>query len=196
MNSIIADVIEYYLNLEPLLLIFWTIAIISSVIFLFQAILSLLGLGGAGDLDADFDGNLDGDGSSFQWLSFRNMVNFLLGFGWSGVLLYNQISNVSILILVSLIIGLSFVAIFVFVMKQFYRLEENNTFNIQNTLNKTAQVYLAIPAMKQGKGKILISINGSVRELDALSEAEAIETGSMVRVIKIIDNSLITVEKI
>ena len=179
-----------------MLLIFWCIAIISSLIFIIQSILSLLGFGGADDLDADFDGNLDGDGSSYGWLSFRNMINFLLGFSWSGVLFYNQIANTSLLIFISLVIGLAFVAMFVLIMRQFRKLEENNTFKIENTVNKTGQVYLAIPAMRQGKGKILISINGSTRELDALSEADAIETGSLVRVTKVIDNTLLSVEKI
>ena len=196
MNFLISNLLDYFLNLEPLLMFFWTISIITTLVFLVQAILSLLGIGGADDLNADFDGNLDGDGSSFSWLSFRNMINFLMGFGWSGVLLYHQISNVSLLVFVALVVGISFVAMFAMIMRQFHKLEENNTFNIQHTLNKTAQVYLTIPAMKQGKGKIHISVNGSLRELDALSESDLIETGSMVKIIKVIDDTLLTVEKI
>jgi hypothetical protein len=35
--------------------------------------------------------------------------------------------------------------------------------------SKTAQVYLTIPEAKSGKGKVLISINGAMHELDAMT---------------------------
>ena len=195
MDSMVHEVLEYFLNLEPMLLIYWVIALVASFIFLIQTILVILGLDGGADFDADFDGNLEGD-SSFHWLSFRNIVNFMLGFGWAGVLLYDVIVSPALLVLASTGTGVIFVLMFLMIMQQFRKLEENNTFTIQKTLNKTAQVYLTIPAQKKGKGKILISVNGTTHELDALSESEAIETGAMVKVTRIIDNSLISVERI
>jgi hypothetical protein len=37
--------------------------------------------------------------------------------------------------------------------QQILKLSENNSFKIENTLHKTAQVYLTIPEAKSGKGK-------------------------------------------
>ena len=76
------------------------------------------------------------------------------------------------------------------------KLAEDNSFKISNTLNKTADVYLTIPEKKTGKGKIMISINGSFHELDAMTENEQIPTGSVVKVVKIEHSDILIVETI
>jgi len=80
-------------------------------------------------------------------------------------------------------------------MNQVRGLAEDNTFKIESNLNKTAEVYLSIPENKTGKGKILISINGSFRELDAMTEKNRIPTGSVVKVLKV-KNKILLVEEI
>ena len=65
-----------------------------------------------------------------------------------------------------------------------------------NTLNKTAEVYLTIPEYKKGKGKIMISVNGSYHELDAMTENDKIQSGSVVKVVKIENNNILIVETI
>jgi hypothetical protein len=57
-------------------------------------------------------------------------------------------------------------------------------------------VYLSIPGNKGGKGKIQVSVKGTVHELDAITESNRIESGSMVRIIRIENNSLVVVEKL
>ena len=48
-----------------------------------------------------------------------------------------------------------------------------------------------------GKGKILISVGGSLRELDALTdEKEPIYSQSTVKIVKIENNNILIVEKI
>ena len=77
------------------------------------------------------------------------------------------------------------------------KLSENNSFNIKETLNKTAEVYLSIPENKTGKGKVMLSVRGSVHELDAMTiDQEKINTGSIVKIISIDNNQLLIVEKI
>ncbi|MDP2059437.1 MAG: serine protease, partial [Flavobacteriaceae bacterium] len=104
------------------------------------------------------------------------------------------ISNKTMLILISLLVGVLFVVVFFIIIKQIQKLAENNSFNILNTLNKTAEVYLTIPAEKSGKGKILISVNGSYHELDAVTEKEEIKSGSIVKIIRIDNGDLLIVE--
>ena len=56
-------------------------------------------------------------------------------------------------------------------------------------------MYLTIPGKKVGKGKILISVRGSVRELDAMTDnEEKIPTGSVVKVIRIENENILIVE--
>jgi membrane-bound ClpP family serine protease len=63
-------------------------------------------------------------------------------------------------------------------------------------MNKTASVYLTIPASKSGKGKIQISVRGSMHELDAMTEGDKIETGAPVKVVRVEGSTLVFVEKI
>lgn len=183
-------------NLDPLLKTFWFIAIPTSLIFFFQTVMTFLGTDSFDGIEPDFDSNLDGADSPFQLFSLRNLINFLLGFGWTGISFYTSISNKPILILLSLVIGILFVYIFFVIIKQIQKLAENNSFKISNTLNKTAEVYLTIPENKNGKGKIIISVNGAFHELEAMTEKDKIVSGSIVKVIRIENENILIVETI
>lgn len=150
-------------NYEPLLKAFWYIALPVSIFFGLQTIMTFIGLGGA-ETDADTDGG-DSGNMPFELFTLRNLINFLLGFSWTGISLYHKIENKTILIGVAVIIGIAFVAVFFFLIKQILKLSEDNSFKIEDALNKTADVYLAIPENKSGKGKVQISVNGSFHEL-------------------------------
>ena len=81
--------------------------------------------------------------------------------------------------------------------KQLMKLAEENNFKMDETLGKTAEVYLTIPANKSGKGKVLISVRGSVRELDAMTETdEAITSSTLVKISRIENSNVLIVEKI
>ena len=183
-------------NLDPLLKTFWFVAIPVSVIFIIQTILTFIGADTSDGTSADFDGDLQGSEAPFQLFSLRNLINFLLGLSWAGISFYGIIANPLVLILVSLLVGVFFVGLFFIVIKQLRKLAEDNSFKISDTLNKTAEVYLAIPENKQGKGKILISIKGAFHELDAMTENERIATGKTVKVVKIENNDILIVETI
>lgn len=183
-------------NLEPLLQTFWYVAIPTSVIFIIQMIMTFVGTDSSDGIDADFDGDLHDGHAPFQLFSLRNLINFLLGFGWTGISFYSTIENKIALIILSLIIGVLFVAVFFMIIRQVQKLAEDNSFNIENTLHKTAEVYLPIPEKKSGKGKIMISVNGAYHELNAMTENEKIPASTIVKVIKIENNNILIVETI
>jgi membrane protein implicated in regulation of membrane protease activity len=187
---------EIFDGLDSFLKTFWFVAIPTSVIFLIQSIMTFVGSDATDGLQTDFDGDITNNDQPFQLFSFRNLINFLLGLSWTGISFYSLIENKTILITLSLLIGLVFVYVFFIIIKQVQKLAEDNSFKISDTLNKTADVYLTIPENKNGKGKVMISINGSFHELDAMSENNSIPTGSVVRVTKIENNNLLIVEKI
>jgi hypothetical protein len=188
---------EFLNELPSEIKLFWYIAIPISLIFCIQTILTFVGSGGSDGIEADFDGDLDGAGETpFQLFSFRNLINFLLGFSWTGISFAKLIPNTSLLILVSLLVGFAFVYFFFFIIRQIQKLGEDNTFKAEKTINQIADVYLAIPGRMQGKGKIMVSLNGSVRELDAMTEQEKIETNATVRIKKIESGNIFIVEKL
>jgi hypothetical protein len=183
-------------NLEPLLKTFWFVAIPSSIIFIIQTIMTFVGLDSSDGMEADFDGDLSGADAPFQLFSLRNLINFLLGFSWTGISFYTTILNKPLLISLSLAVGVLFVYLFFIIIRQMQKLAEDNSFKIVNTLHKTAEVYLTIPENKTGKGKIMISINGAFHELAAMTENEKIQTGSVVKVVKIENDNILIVETI
>jgi len=185
---------EILQNLDPLLKVFWFVAIPSSLIFLIQTVMTFIGADSTDGMNADFDGDLGGADTPFQLFSLRNLINFMLGFSWTGISFYSSISNKLILLFISLAVGVFFVFLFFIIIKQLMRLAENNSFKFSNTLNKTAEVYLTIPEKKTGKGKIMISINGSFHELNAMTEKESIPTGSVVKVVRIENSDTLIVE--
>ena len=188
---------DYFNNLEPLLKTFWFIALPASVVFVIQTIMTFMGADSHDGTDADFSGHLNDGHAPFQLFSLRNMVNFLLGVGWTGVSFYGTITSPIGLAALSLGVGVIFVSMYFVIMRQMLKFGEDNSFKMTSVLNKTAEVYLAIPENKQGKGKVMLSINGSVRELDAITEhSSKIATGSVVSIIKIEGESLLVVKPV
>lgn len=187
---------DFLENLPPLLQTFWYVAIPTSLIFILQSIMTFVGTDASDGVNADFDGDFEGAETPFQLFSLRNLINFLLGFSWSGISFFGLIKNSLILISTSVLVGVAFVGVFFVIIRQIQKLAEDNTFDIQKLINKTGEVYLSIPAKKSGKGKIQISINGAFHELDAITEHDTLPTGSFIKVVKAIDSDLVIVEKI
>ena len=189
--------LDSILNSDPYLRTFWLIALPVSLIFIIQSIMTFAGMDGGDGVHADFDGDMSGDQVPFQLLSLRNMINFLLGFSWSGISFYGLIQNKLLLVLVSLTVGCVLVGLFFVIMKQISKLAEDNTFKITDCINKSGSIYIPVPADKSGSGKVQISVKGAVHELEAITcSKEKLETGCPVKVIEIVDNKFLMVEKI
>jgi len=187
---------EFFDQMEPLLKIFWYVALPSSLIFLIQTVMTFMGMDSSDALDDGAGLTLFGAETPSELFSLRNLINFLLGFSWTGISFYTTISNKFTLILVALQVGILFVFLFLFIIRQLQKLSEDNTFQIESTLHKRAEVYLSIPGHMQGVGKITISINGSFRELEAMTEHERIETGALVEIQTIESNNVLIVKPI
>lgn len=187
---------EFLAEMEPSLRALWYIALPTSLIFLFQTILTFIGSDSGDGINADFDGNLEGMDAPFQLFTLRNLINFLLGFSWTGITFYHSIENYTLLLLLATAVGLGFVWLFFFIIKQITKLAEDNTFKLEHALQKSGTVYLTIPGQKQGTGKISISIKGSHKELSAISLSDKIDTGAAVKVVGIEGGTLLIVEKI
>lgn len=190
-----SPLMEFFNNMESLLQVFWYIAIPVSIIFVIQTILTFIGMDGSDGVEADFDSDFDGDGAPFQLFSLRNLINFLLGFSWTGILFYNSLSA-TLLVLLALVVGTLFVVLFFLMIRQILKLAEDNTFKAEHTVGQIAQVYLTVPEQKTGKGKVQVSVRGTTHELNAITDGERLSSGEMVRVIRIETGNLLVVEKI
>lgn len=189
-------IMEFFEGMEPLLKAYWFIALPASAIFVVQTIMTFMGGDASDGLDADFDGDLGHADGPFQLFSLRNLINFLLGFSWSGVSFYDTIESKMLLIVVSAVVGILFVVVFFLIIMQVRKLGEDNSFAITDALHKTGSVYLTIPAERGGTGKVQVSVKGAVHELDAITLGDRLNTGSLIRIIEIENNHLVLVEKL
>ena len=189
---------ELFNSLEPLQKFFWIIALCASLVFLIQTIMTFVGLGTDADVDAGpMDGSVDSveDGSLSGVFSFRNLINFLLGYGWAGVLLFDSFEKRLVLQLVAIAVGLVFVLAFVFMFRQVMKLSHDGSFKMQEAVGLKADVYLRIPASRSGRGKVQVSVKGSVHEIDAMTDnSEEIATGAQVKIVKVLGDDLLLVE--
>ena len=186
---------EWFDSLAPLLRFFWITAGVSSLIFAIQMIMVFMGMDTSDGSDVDLHGGMNEE-SPLQFLSIRNLVNFFLGFGWGGVCFYDTFSSQVAVIICASITGIVFVLLFFALIKQFLKLDKDNTFKINEIQNKVADVYLVIPGENTGKGKIQVSVRGAVHEIEAITTGERLPTGSKVRVIEVIDNQIALVTKL
>jgi hypothetical protein len=189
---------ELFNSLEPLQKIFWIIACCASLIFIIQTIMTFIGLGADADVDAGpMDGAVDSveDGELSGVFSFRNLINFLLGYGWAGVLLFNDIEKRWLLQLVAICVGVLFVLAFVFMFRQVMKLSHDGSFKMNETVGLKADVYLRIPAARSGRGKVQVSVKGSIHEIDALTDNDAeIPTGGQVEIVEVLGDDLLLVK--
>ena len=189
---------DLFNSLEPLQKFFWTIACCASLVFIIQTVMTFVGLGTDTDVDAGpMDGSVDSmeDGALSGVFSFRNLVNFLLGYGWAGVLLHDSIEKGWLLQLSAIAVGLVFVLAFVFMFRQVMKLSHDGSFKMQEAVGLKADVYLRIPAARSGRGKVQVSVKGSVHEIDAMTDNETeIATGGQVQIVDVLGDDLLLVK--
>jgi len=211
---------DWWDGLTMLEQVFYYCAIPATIILVIQTILSILGIGN-GDGDVDFDSDIDGDtsidsdfdgtvgtaaestiidtvesASSLKFFSIRGIVAFFSLFGWVGVVLAEEGLNTLLIFFIATISGL--IGMFVIAM-MFYlisKMQRNGNINIKNAIGNIGQVYLTIPAKQSGQGKILITIQERYTEVSAMtSSLKPLSTGTMVRVVDVIDINTLLVEK-
>ncbi|HON21441.1 MAG TPA: hypothetical protein PLW70_08900, partial [Bacteroidales bacterium] len=95
----------------------WAIAISTSLIFIVQMIMTFVGM----DSNVDFSAEV-GDSSvteltstPFQLFTFRNFINFFLGFSWSYIVFDGLIDSKFWVILISVFVGIFLVLVVMFI---------------------------------------------------------------------------------
>lgn len=190
--------ITWWTSLSTAMQVLWAITLSASLIFVIQTIMTFLGLG---DHDADFDmdtsdGSFDAD-PSMNLLTFRNLVNFCLGFGWTAVLIHEKIQSNALLIIVSVIVGVLLVTAVMWIFKWLSGMQQTGNIDVhKSAVGCEGKVYLTIPGERKGEGKVQITINNAVREYDAVTDGETIPTGKAIKVTEVINDYTLLVEEL
>ena len=76
------------------------------------------------------------------------------------------------------------------------KLTDDGTLKLKNAVGKLGEAYLPIPENRNGYGKVQVKVQGSLRELQAMTDMnEAIPTGAIVEVLEVINNEILLVKK-
>ncbi len=189
---------ELLANLDTIEKTYWIIALIGSVIFVFIFIMTFIG--GNADVDMAEDGTdfeADDGGVGFQFFTFKNVVAFFTIFGWTGIIcLENGLGNMATVGIAS-IAGLAMMLITSSLFFYMHKLAQSGTLKINQAVGLIGEVYLPIGANRSKVGKIQLKVQGSLRELEAITDSETeLPTTSIVRVKEVVSAELLLVEKL
>jgi hypothetical protein len=83
-------------------------------------------------------------------------------------------------------------ALFLFISK----LSDSGTLDYKNALNAVGEVYLTIGANRSRMGKVTVSVQGTMRELDALTDSVTeLKSGTIIQVFDVTSNGILIVDK-
>ncbi len=192
---------DWWSSLNGTQQMFWGISIIFSVLFLIQFVLSLIGLDFEGETDFDVSTDTDTDHGysldpSFTLFSVRSIIAFFTFFGWTGVLALNAGLGTTMAVISASVSGFMAMAIVGYMMYLFSKLGESGNVDLNEALFQTGEVYLTIPAGKRAVGKIHINIQGTMKEMDAITEGKTLATGATIRVVEVVGENLLLVESV
>jgi membrane protein implicated in regulation of membrane protease activity len=213
--------IEWWNSLEPAMKVLWAVTLSASLVFVIQTVMTFLGAAGDSDFDinSDFDTDAPGDladgsvdvgggpdagghdvahpSTGMNLLTFRNFINFLLGFGWTAILLKDSIPAIGVRLLIAFVVGALLVVLVMLLFKWLTNMQQSGNINVfQSAVDCQGTVYLTIPGERAGEGKVQITINNAVREYAAVTDGPTLKTGTRIRVVEAVSANTLLVEEI
>lgn len=184
-------------ELNVLTQVYWVITAPSTLIFVVILILTIFGSDLESDVQTGFDSSIaDGDSIPFQFLSVKSIVGFFTMFGWTGLGLLSGGVAPWLVILLSVICGLLMMVAMASLFYFMSKLTDNGTLNMKNAIGHLGEVYLTIPANRKGMGKVQLTVQGSIRTLEAITDdPEPIVTSSLIEVLDVIDQQILLVKR-
>ena len=193
----------WWADLSPVMKLLWGVTLTASLIFIIQTVMTFLGADAdSTDFDMDVDTSMDGSDlsnidSGANLYTFRNFVNFFLGFGWTAIILQPSVKSTAVLVIISVLVGIALVALVMYMFKWLYSMQQSGNINVyKSAVGCQGKCYLRIPGERAGEGKVQITIQGAVREYNAVTDGDEIKTGTSVKVLEAIDGNTLLVEEL
>ena len=193
----------WWADLSPVMKLLWGVTLTASLIFVIQTVMTFLGADAdSSDFDVDVDMSADGsdlsniEGGSNLY-TFRNFVNFFLGFGWSAILLQGSVKSTALLVFLAVLVGVGLVVAVMYLFKWLSSMQQSGNINVYKAaVGCQGKCYLRIPGERSGEGKVQITIQGAVREYNAVTDGDAIKTGTPIKVVEALDANTLVVEEL
>ena len=170
---------------------FFCAAVFFGVLFAWQLLATLWGLGGDGLADGDVtaDDVVGGDAaetmSAFKLLSIRSIVTFLTLFSWGGALYLADGRSVQAAVGLGSLWGAAGMTVVALLLYALPKLAQTGTLNVATAVGRAGTVYLDIPA--GGEGEIRTEVNGVVTHVKArAADGQAMKAGTAVVVERVV----------
>ena len=193
----------WWADLSPVMKLLWGVTLTATLIFIIQTVMTFLGADAdSTDFDMDVDTSMDGSDlsnidSGANLYTFRNFVNFFLGFGWTAIILQPSVKSTAVLVIISVLVGIALVALVMYMFKWLYSMQQSGNINVYKAaVGCQGKCYLRIPGERAGEGKVQITIQGAVREYNAVTDGDEIKTGASVKVLEAVDGNTLLVEEL
>ncbi len=185
---------EWFADLPSFLKTYWVITGISTLMFLIVLVSTMIGADtdDIGDIDAEVAADT---GVGFQFFTLKNLVAFFAIFGWSGIASINSGNSKSLTIFISIICGLAMMSVMAALFYYISKLTSSGTLKMRNALHSIGEVYLTVGANRSKIGKVQIKVQGSLRELDALTDFdEDLTQGNVIKVVEVTNNGILIIK--
>ena len=192
--------------------VLFVIGCATTLFMIVQIIMLAVGMGGHdasfdgdagvdGDIDADVDADVDAanDGGigftvfGLRILTVRSIVAFLSIGSWLTFVLFYPIGFWSLIPGIAAGVAAAFLMALFF--KAISKLQNSGNLKLANTVGKTGEVYLTVPASRAGNGKINVYVQERYAEIEAVTDSlESIPTGASVRILEAVGEGTVLVE--
>jgi len=163
--------------------------IFSTLIFLLQFFLSLAGIA---DDDSDSEGGTEEGYSLGDVFTLRNGVSFLMGFSWGGLMVYDWgITHPFFIALLGSMAGSFLVVLNMLLLFSLSKLKHEGNIHLENAIDGEATVTLTVPERRTGVGKVMVTVQGRLKEIHAVTDGDALEKNSNVVVLDLSGGQLI-----
>ena len=187
-------------SLDPFMQTLWGIAIVASAVFIIQSIMTFVGMDSETNFDGDFDGDMSADGAGestpFQLFTFRNLINFMLGFSWTAIALRASTESTSLMLVGGVVVGVLLVCAVMYLFKWMSGMQQSGTIEPEVLVGCKGSVYLTIPAGRTGEGKVQITVRSAIREYNAMTDGDRLPNEAPIRVVAVLNGHTVLVEKV
>lgn len=186
---------EWWDSLSLLQQIYWGFAIPSTLLFIGQTLMTIFG--GEMEVDGDVDFDIETDhGAGFQFFTIKNLVAFFTIFSWTGIACLDSGFELGSTIIISVIAGVVMMGIMAAIFYYFSKLTDSGTMSIKNAIGKIGEVYLLVQAKRGNIGRVSIKVQGSLRELEAITDdTKDLPMGTVIEVTDVIGDNVLLITK-
>jgi hypothetical protein len=192
--------------------VLYVLAIISSVLLLFQLILALFGFShGAdadigGDIGGDgFDGDAGGDaggihdghghgdaGAGLRIFTTQGIIGFFIMYCWTTIAMMSGGMPEWLATILGVILGMATLFALAKLMQVMLKLQESGNIELAGAVGAQCQVYIPIPAAESGVGKVTLTLQSRFIECNAVTRGDKLlKTDAFAKVVGIRGTTLI-----